>query len=171
VLRAELEQLLRRSGVEGLAAELKRFDPATAQQIDINNPRRVIRAIEVYRVTGRPLSEWRTTRAPAFSSAIFGLACERTELYRRIDARVDAMMASGFLEEVRGLIDGGYTCDLPSMSSIGYRQLCQRTKTESHRLARTQNNWFRLTDSRIHWIDITVSHPMDETLRVVESVI
>jgi tRNA dimethylallyltransferase len=181
-LRAELEQLLAREGVDALARELERVDPATARDIDTKNPRRLIRAIEVFRVTGRPLSEWRAAQPPAFASTIIGLSCERAELYRRIDARVDAMISSGFLDEVRGLIDRGYACDLPSMSSIGYRQLCQhfagelslddaiaRIKTETHRLARMQHNWFRANDSRIRWIDVTTSDPLDAALRVVES--
>jgi tRNA dimethylallyltransferase len=181
-LRAELEQLLEREGIEALARELERIDPATARSIDLKNPRRVIRAIEVYRVTSRPLSEWRAAEPPSFAWTITGLSCEREELYRRIDARVDEMMAAGFLDETRGLIVAGYQCDLPSMSSIGYRQICQhlageasldqavaRIKTETHRLARIQHNWFRASDRRIQWIDVTGSDPLDEAMRVVES--
>jgi len=115
-------------------------------------------------------------------SIILGLACPREELYRRIDARVDAMIAAGLVEEVRGLIERGYGCGLPAMSGIGYRQVCQhlagelsldeaaaRMKTESHRLARMQDNWFRRGDPRIHWIDASAGDPAAEALRVVES--
>jgi tRNA dimethylallyltransferase len=148
----------------------------------MKNPRRVIRAIEVYRVTGRPLSAWRAAEPPRFASTIVGLSCEREELYRRIDARVEVMMADGFLDEVRRLIEAGYDCDLPSMSSIGYRQLSEhlagelsleqsvaRIKTETHRLARMQHNWFRASDRRIQWIDVTGNDPLEEAVGVVES--
>jgi tRNA dimethylallyltransferase len=91
---------------------------------------------------------------------------ERAELYRRIDSRVDHMIEQGLVEEVRGLIDRGYTLDLPSMSSVGYREIgrflnremdlpgaVQRIKYETHRFARHQYAWFRLNDERIHWFE------------------
>jgi tRNA dimethylallyltransferase len=182
-LRAELEQVFASNGVDALARELERVDPASAAEVDMRNPRRIIRAIEVHRATGRSLAEWRASDPPSFQSRITGLSCERAELYRRIDARVDAMMSSGLVDEVRSLIERGYGCNLPSMSSIGYRQVCQqlagdlslddavaRIKTETHRLARMQHNWFRANDPRIHWIDVTSGDPLDEAIRVIESV-
>ena len=91
---------------------------------------------------------------------------ERAALYARIDARVDAMMTEGLLDEVRSLNKRGYHCDLPAMSGIGYRQMCeflggsstleeatQRMKTQTHRLARMQHTWFRDDDARIHWLN------------------
>ena len=181
-LRAELEARAAREGSEALVRELREVDPESAARIDPRNVRRLVRALEVYRVTGRPLSAWRQRRAPAFAWTAIGLACERSELYRRIDARVEAMVAAGLLEEVRGLIDRGYGCELPAMSGIGYRQVCQylrgelsweeavaRIKTETHRLARMQHTWFRRDDPRIHWLDVTRSDPFPEALRIVES--
>ncbi|MDP3768396.1 MAG: tRNA dimethylallyltransferase, partial [Dehalococcoidia bacterium] len=130
----------------------------------------------------RPLSACQTRLPPAYASKVIGLACRRDDLYRRIDARVDAMIAAGLFDEVRGLIERGYGCDLPAMSGIGYRQVCQhlageltleeaveRTKTETHRLARMQHNWFRADDARIHWLDVTEGDPLPVALRVVES--
>ena len=181
-LRAELEAQAAREGIQRLVEQLVAVDPETAARIDRRNPRRVIRALEVYRLTGRPLSAWRARRPPKFASTVIGLACPRDELYRRIDARVDAMMAAGLVDEVRGLIDRGHGCDLPAMSGIGYRQVCQhlagelsldeavaRIKTETHRLARMQHNWFRRDDTRILWIDVAAADPFAEALRVVES--
>lgn len=175
-LRRELEAL----GPEALAAELARIDPASAARIDPRNVRRVIRAIEVFRVTGRPLSEWATKAPPAMESLILGLWCERDELYRRIDARVDEMIARGLEGEVRRLIERGYSCDLPALRSIGYKEMCAylrneltlgqaiaRIKTETHRLSRHQRNWFRRTDPRIHWIDVTRGDPFDEAAAAV----
>ncbi|HEY5641109.1 MAG TPA: tRNA (adenosine(37)-N6)-dimethylallyltransferase MiaA [Dehalococcoidia bacterium] len=164
--QAELRREMESRPPEELLAELRRIDPESEEFIQPQNVRRVIRALEVYHVTGKPLSHWRTKDAPDFASLVIGLQSPRDALYGRIDARVDAMMASGFLDEVRGLVDRGYGCELPSMSGIGYRELCAhlggemslaeavaRTKTGTHRLARHQNAWFKAGDERIHWIE------------------
>ena len=91
---------------------------------------------------------------------------ERASLYQRIDDRVDQMMAQGFLEEVKGLLEGGYSPELPSMSGVGYQEIAahlegelplgeavQRIKYRTHRIARHQYAWFRLKDPRIQWIE------------------
>jgi tRNA dimethylallyltransferase len=181
-LRAELEARVQRDGPETLLTELAEVDPEYAARVDRHNIRRVIRALEVYRHTGRPLSAWQTRKAPDFSWAALGLTCPRAELYRRIDARVDAMIAGGLVDEVRALLASGYGREVPAMSGIGYRQICQhiagelpldeavaRMKTETHRLARMQHNWFRPTDDRIHWVDVRIGDPFSVALRVVES--
>jgi tRNA dimethylallyltransferase len=106
-------------------------------------------------------------RTALFESLIIGLTTERSELYRRIDNRVDDMIEEGLIEEVKGLIKNGYGLNLPAMSGIGYRQIglyvneeksldesIQLIKTESHRLVRQQYNWFKLKDDRIKWFDI-----------------
>jgi tRNA dimethylallyltransferase len=180
-LRAELEARAGREGAQSLVDELTRVDPAYAATVDTKNLRRVIRALEVYKRTGQPLSSCRTRTPPDFSWTALGLAFPRDEVYSRIDTRVDAMMGAGLLDEVRGLIERDYPCDLPSMSGIGYRQLCQhlagelsltdaveRIKTETHRLARMQSNWFRQNDERIHWLD-SRDDTFSQALRVVES--
>ena len=148
-----------------LAAELQRVDPEALDFIDLRNVRRVARAIEVYQVTGKPLSFWRAKEPPDFDTLAIGLALPRDELYRRIDARVDEMVRRGFVDEVRSLLGMGYARTLPSMSSIGYGEMCAhlagemdlatavaRTKTGTHRLARHQNSWFKAGDPRIHWV-------------------
>ncbi len=97
---------------------------------------------------------------------MIGLTADRTELYRRTDNRVDEMIARGLVEEVEKLVKMGYSLDLPSMSGIGYRQVCAylrgemtlaevvaKVKTETHRLARMQYTWFRRDDQRILWLD------------------
>jgi tRNA dimethylallyltransferase len=181
-LRAELEAQAEREGPASLIEELERVDPAYAARVDKQNLRRVIRALEVYRRTGSPISSCQTRRPPGVAWSAIGLCCERDELYRRIDARVDAMVAAGLIDEVRGLVERGYGCGLPAMSGIGYRQICQhlagelslaeaveRVKTETHRLSRMQRNWFRARDPRVRWIDVTAGDPFAEALRVVES--
>ena len=168
-LRSELEARAEREGAEVLAAELRAIDAASADAIDGRNVRRIIRAIEVTRATGVPFSEWRKKDAPPFDTAIVGLRLDRAALHARIDERVDAMIRAGLIGEVQALARAGYNCDLPSMSSIGYREICAylggestlaaataRIKTETHRLARVQHTWFRDDDPRIAWLDAAV---------------
>ncbi len=164
-LRRELEERARREGADVLHAEVADLDPDAARRLDPRNVRRLVRALEVMRRTGRPLSGSQTRRPPDFPWLALGLDLPSEELYRRIDARVDAMMEAGFVEEVRGLLAQGYRPDLPAMSGIGYGQLCRhlagqlsleeavaRTKNDTHRLVRHQRNWFRRDDHRIHWL-------------------
>ncbi len=159
-LRAALEAL----GGNEVARWLAALDPVAATRIDPRNVRRVIRALEVTLVTGRPISELQRKIPPPYDVRLIGLTRDREALYARIDARVDAMMAGGLLDEVRRLRDLGYGRDLPSMSGLGYRQLSAhlagettlaeavaRVKFETHRLARQQATWFRADDPRIHW--------------------
>jgi tRNA dimethylallyltransferase len=164
-LRARLEAIVAEYGPDALVSELQDVDPVSAINIDPRNVRRVIRAIEVTLATGRPFSAWQQKVAPDFETTIIGLRMERRALYARIDARVDAMLARGLVDEVRSLNAAGYSCDLPPLASIGYRQICAhlrgdlaleeataQIKTETHRLARMQHTWFREADPRIHWL-------------------
>lgn len=179
-LRAELESLAQREGAGAVARELAAIDPAAAASIDANNVRRLVRAIEVTRATGRRFSEWQSDRLPAPAATILGLRMPRETLYARIDARVDAMMVAGFEEEVRGLIAAGYGCDLRAMSGIGYRQMCEylagecslaeavaKMKTETHRLARMQHAWFGEADPRIAWLDARSPRLVEDALVAV----
>jgi len=181
-LRRQLEERAGRSGSGVLHADLAALDPDAATRIDPHNVRRLVRALEVVLRTGQPLSACRTRRPPDFQWAAIGLELPVTELYRRIDARVEAMMAAGLVEEVRSLLARGYAPSLPAMSGIGYRQVCQhlngelmleeaaaRIKTETHRLSRMQRNWFRRSDARIHWIDVSLGDPFEGAAHVVES--
>jgi tRNA dimethylallyltransferase len=181
VVREELEAKAEREGPEALVAELVAVDPQAARRIDPRNVRRLVRALEVYRLTGRPISAWRSRTQLECESLIMGLSCERTELYRRIDARVDAMISAGLVDEVQSLLRRGYLPELPAMSGIGYRQVCEhlpgalsleeavaRVKTETHRLARMQHAWFRRDDPRIRWLDVTSGEPFAGALSLVE---
>jgi tRNA dimethylallyltransferase len=149
-----------------LVAELERVDPETAARVDRQNPRRVIRALEVHHVTGVPFSAWQSHRVSLpFQPLFIGLAVDRAELYRRIDLRIDAWIASGLVDEVRSLLARGYSPTLPSMSGIGYRELARAMKGElamaaaiqqikhaTHAYARRQMTWFR-RDQRIRWME------------------
>ena len=181
-LRAELQEQLERDGPQPLLDELAAADPNYAQHVDAQNARRLVRALEVYRLTGQTPSACRTRTPPDADVTIIGLNCARDGLYARIDKRVDAMVVAGLFDEVRGLIEQGFDCGRSAMSGIGYRQVCQhlngelsydeaieRIKTATHRLARMQHTWFRDDDERIHWIDIGAGDPLDQALRIVES--
>ncbi len=163
--RRALEERATQGEGTALYAELTKLSPQAAARIDPRNVRRVIRALEITQ-TGKPQAPVKGT--PPFESLIIGLAAPRAELYRRIDARVDAMIARGLVGEVEGLMRQGYGLALPAMSGIGYRQIglyltgqlslaeaIALIKTESHRLVRMQYNWFKPTDPRLHWFDIT----------------
>jgi len=179
-LRAELEAIAETQGRDALTSMLREIDSASADAIDARNVRRVVRAIEVTRATGRPFSEWRKKDGPRYDVTIIGLRMERDALYRRIDQRVDAMLERGLVREVEQLVAGGYSCDEPAMSGIGYRQICEhlrgdctvgeaaaRMKTETHRLARMQHTWFRDDDARIHWLDAGAPDLVEQALEIV----
>jgi tRNA dimethylallyltransferase len=159
--RAQMELL----DWQTLRAKLRAVDPASAERIDPKNVRRVIRALEVSHVTGRPFSEWQKPVPSSVNATLVGLRLERAELYARIDQRIDAWIASGFVEEVRGLVERGYAPTLPSMSGIGYREIARmlngetdladavaQIKQATHQYAKRQMTWFG-RDARIHWLD------------------
>jgi tRNA dimethylallyltransferase len=155
-LRAALQAEATAHGALALHARLAQVDPAAAAAIASANVRRVIRALEVYELTGRPISEQQAKQAPPYRTHTLWLTLPAAELYRRIDARVDAMVAAGLLDEVRRLREQGYGWELPAMSGLGYREFrpyfegdssleaaVQRLKYNTHAFARRQPNWFR----------------------------
>ena len=173
------EELASRT-LNDLLVELRRVDPEADTFVDPRNVRRVVRALEVYHATGKPFSYWRTKEPPPFESTVMGMRLARAELYRRIDARVEAMFASGLVEEAKWLLAMGYSRELPSMSGIGYREACahlagemdlaaaiERTKTGTHRLVRHQNSWFKQSDPRVSWIEVGPA-ALDEARRLAE---
>src|SRR3990172_8100414 len=127
--RQRLEGRAAQGETDQLYLELARVDPAAAQRIDGRNVRRVIRALEIARNSGAS-SRTISKAAPPFYTLLIGLTTERKELYRRIDQRVDNMIEQGLVDEVRVLLEKGYTLDLPSMSGIGYKQISLYLKGE-----------------------------------------
>lgn len=171
-LRAELEEEARRRGVQALHDRLAALDREAAARIDPRNVRRVIRALEVCLVTGRPFSAQRARRPPPYRTLQIGLTMDRVVLYARADARVEAMMRAGLLEEVRRLVEAGYGWDLPAMSGLGYAQfrpyfegqatleaVVAEIKRATRRFIRHQYNWFRPSDRRIRWFDVSRATP------------
>jgi tRNA dimethylallyltransferase len=164
-LRARLQAEADERGHAALHGRLAGVDPVAAERIDPRNVRRVIRALEVYEHTGRPMSAWQTKGEPDFEYLLFGIDVPRDVLDARIDQRVEAMFEAGFVDEVRALLDSGAPRDAPAMSSIGYAEVTSHlageisleeaiegTKRATRRLARRQAQWFRREDPRITWV-------------------
>jgi tRNA dimethylallyltransferase len=178
-LRAQLEERAAREGRDKLYAELQQIDHEAAAKIDPRNVRRTIRALEVYLSTGEKFSAAGKTEPPPFAVRRIGLTLPRDELYRRVDARVDEMIARGWLDEMRALA-AKYDRALPALSSLGYPQMgavlrgemtiedaAQEIKHHTHRFIRHQYAWFRPADPRIEWFDAA----QVRALEVVQTII
>lgn len=166
-LRRRLEAIAESEGHQALHAQLAEVDPDRARAIDSRNVRRVVRALEIYHLTGLRPSEARHLVAPPFAIFRVGLRRPREELYRRIDHRLEAMLAAGWMDEVAGLIERGVDPESPAMSAIGYRQLAQvvlgelsleearqKIRSASRKFVRRQANWFKPDDPQIAWFDM-----------------
>ncbi len=177
-LRLQLEREAGRDGVAALQERLRSVDPDAAARTG-PNLRRIIRALEVYLETGTPISELQARGEVPFSPLEFELWWPRETLYRRIDDRVDAQIAAGLVDEVRGLLAAGYDPLLPSFSSIGYRQLVpaiageisldaavERIKLDTHRFVRHQQTWAR-RNPRLVRIDMTEPDPDAKVVALV----
>ncbi len=176
-----LRKALARLGGQELARWLGYLDPVSAAAIEPRNVRRVIRALEVTLVRGRPMSQLQGKEPPSYAIRIIGLTCDREALYSRIDERVDRMVAGGLVDEVRALRALGYQRSLPAMSGLGYRQIMayldgemsladsiERIKFETHRFARQQYTWFRPDDEAIIWYDTRQTGWKSEVVLEVE---
>ncbi len=171
------EQLAGRP-TEELRRELRSVDPEAAARIAPADRVRIVRALEVYKTTGRPISSfWGTQRPAPWPLVGVGLHVERQELYRRIACRVDRMLETGLLEEVRALHDAGVPDEAPAARTIGYRELFpvlhdameleearRRIVASTKAYARRQLAWFR--KESIRWIDAT-GRGADEVAREI----
>lgn len=172
-MRKVLEKMKEERGLEWLHDKLRGLDPESAEKIDARNYRRTIRALEVIFTTGRKFSEQRGQGDSPYHLITIGLIRPREELYQRVDERIDLMFAHGFIDEVKGLLDQGYSPTLPSMSAIGYRECVrvikgelstEQAKAEMKRITRVfvrrQANWFKESDPQIKWF-----HPNKKNVR------
>lgn len=170
-VRVELEAFLAAEGREALFLRLQALDPATAAVIDGKNPRRVLRALEIFLTTGKAKVEMEGTQPPPYRFLLLGLDRPRDQLYERIDRRVDAMMEQGLLEETSRLLTAGYRPPLPAITSLGYREIIaylenelplpaaiEKIKTETHRYVRHQATWFRKMPN-IVWFTLDETTP------------
>jgi len=178
------EELLRRwRAGENLYAELMRVDPEAAKKIDPKNFVRIQRALEVYIVSGKPISYWWKTATKKPSEWKFVkiiLNKERKALYERIEKRVDEMLEAGWVDEVKNLLKSGVPENAPAFSSIGYRQVVDYIKGKlsweqmreqiikaTKEYARRQLIWFRKEPGAM-WLDTTGKNPQEVALEVIE---
>lgn len=176
-LRNDLQQLYRKEGLDPIRQQLKILDPVFYNEVDLKNPKRVIHALEVCLMAGKPYSSLRTNprKQRPFRIIKVGLTRKREELYDRINRRVDQMVADGLVEEARDLFPLRH---LNALNTVGYKELFEyfegnctlafaldKIKQHSRNYARKQLSWFR-RDKTIHWIDLSEEEP-DVTGRVL----
>ncbi len=166
--RQEQERFASEHGAVALHARLAAIDPPAGERLHPNDLRRVIRALEVFHMTGQTFSEQQAgqTKVSPYELCIIGLTMDRSELYRRIEQRVDLMMEQGLVEEVRLLLDRDMPPAAVAMQGLGYKEIAQylqgnctleaaveRLKRDTRRFAKRQLSWFRHMND-IHWIDM-----------------
>lgn len=170
--REECYKLAREQGPEVLFERLKEVDPEYAEIMHANNVKRVTRALEYHYLTGQKFSEHNAEqkeKETPYDAAVIILNMDREKLYERIELRIDIMMEQGLLEEVKGLLDRGYTPDLVSMQGIGYKEFIPyfngectleeavtQLKTNTRRFAKRQLTWFRRQIEGL-WVDLSKS--------------
>ncbi|WP_243138017.1 tRNA (adenosine(37)-N6)-dimethylallyltransferase MiaA [Heliorestis acidaminivorans] len=168
-LRARLEKEADEIGLEEIHKKLAQVDAESALRIHINDRKRIIRALEVFYLTGKKQSEFHyaaSIKKPKYNFVALGLTMERSLLYRRIDLRAQNMIESGLVDEVKGLLAKGYQSDLPSMQGLGYRQITPYLngdydlsqalyllQRDTRRYAKRQLTWFR-RESSIEWFAV-----------------
>lgn len=175
----KLRESLESKTNEELMVWLKELDPATAETVDIHNNRRIIRALEVCILSGKPFSEQQLTGESIFDVLQIAIDQPREVLYDRINKRVDKQIESGLLNEIKNLLKQKYSWDLPSMSGIGYRQFkdyfegnislkesVENLKQANRNYAKRQMTWFK-RDQRIHWVK-TFAEADDLILKFLE---
>ena len=164
-IRRQWNNLIKEKGLDYAYNYLQSIDPQYASTISLNDQKRIVRAIEVYQLTGQPFSALQTKSQHAYQLAVVGLYLEREQLYQRINLRVEQMLDSGLIKEVTLLRDKGYNLNHNSMQALGYKQvssylegflseeeMIEEIKRETRRYAKRQLTWFR-KDPRIHWIN------------------
>jgi tRNA dimethylallyltransferase len=177
-IRLQLKELSNTRGTPFLHSRLSECDLQAAERIHVNDTFRIIRALEIYETTGKPISEFQREHGFAvekFEALKIGLHAERDILYDRINRRVDAMIAAGFRNEVERLLGMGFSPHLKAMQAIGYRhmtdflqgrldwdEMLRTLKRDTRRYAKRQMTWFK-ADSSIYWTEpakLAESHPL-----------
>lgn len=179
-VRKRLEEEARERGSDFLYQRLRQVDPDATDRIHPNDRYRIIRALEVFELTGKGISRWQKEhgfKESAFEVLKIGLNREREELYALINRRCDEMIGRGLVDEVNGLVERGYSLDLPALQSVGYRQIglylrgrvaldeaVALMKRDTRHLAKRQLTWFR-ADKEIRWF-----HPERDRKQILDSV-
>lgn len=181
-IRNSLKRELREKGAAALYNRLLDIDPDLAIKTHINDVKRITRALEIYEITGKPPSEHYEKQAvdPPFHYRIFVLSMERKLLYRRIDERVDRMIAEGLVDEVVSLLNAGFRKNLDALLTLGYREvinyldgecifseMVEKIKRNTRRYAKRQLTWFR-NQLEADWIEVT---PEQNIVAITEQII
>ena len=178
-IRAELRTQAEAEGLEQLYRELTKIDPTAAERISPNDTKRIIRALEVYKITGKPISSLQkqfSVEEPLQNWTIIGLRRERTEENKRINARVKKMIAAGLVDEVKSLLAEEKPLSKQARCAIGYAEIIDHLsgrisledaieliKKNTRQLAKNQRTWFR-TFTNVNWLDIEPEEPAEKIL-------
>lgn len=183
-LRKELLKKKKQFGNEHLYEELKKIDPVSASKMLPQNWKRVIRALEVFQTTGKPI--WQHYQSHKhksdFSFYQVGLLWDRSILYNNINVRVDKMVTDGLVEEVQDILNDGYNKSLNSLNTVGYKEIIsyldgdisldksvELIKRNTRHYAKRQMTWFR-ADKRIHWYNISSNDDLDNLAIEIQSI-
>ena len=185
-LRREIDELAEKMGADFMHDELRKVDPESADAIPAANMKRVCRAIEFYRATGEKISDHNETeraKESPYDYRYFVLNLPRNVLYDRIERRVDIMMESGLIDEVKLCLEKGCTKDMNSMQGLGYKQLIRYfdglcslekavddIKKETRHFAKRQLTWFR-REKDVIWVEKDKYSDIDEILRYMEGML
>jgi len=183
--RSQMQNIADGEGNEALHARLAAVDPQSAERLHPNDVRRVIRALEIYHMSGMTLSsqlESQNKQSP-YNLCIIGLTMDRQMLYNRIEQRIDEMMDAGLVDEVRSLLGRGFTRNLISMQGLGYKEILEhledgvpledavtKLKRDTRRFAKRQLSWFRHMKD-ISWVDVTDHKNFSGNLEAVRAII
>jgi tRNA dimethylallyltransferase len=182
-VRSRLSEQMGREGVGSLLEALKKVDPSAVASMTEVKPRRLIRALEVYAITGKPISEFHAEQEtkPKFKAVQVGLDWKRAELYDRINERVDRMIAGGLVDEVKRLRARGYNRHLNALNTVGYKEVfdylegscsledaVRLIKQNTRRYAKRQLTWFR-ADRRIRWVSMSAAS-LSEVAKEIEKI-
>jgi len=180
-LREALNHWSNRVGPIALHSKLAALDPQAANSIDPTNVRRTVRALEVILTTGKRFSDQKSSGYQLYDRLLVGLTLSRGELYHRIDERITQMINSGLIDEVRRLLDLGYSPDLPTLSAIGYGEIVAyiqgknsleeailSMKRRTRTFVRRQANWFKENDPDIHWFQMSEG-PVGEIEKLIRN--
>jgi tRNA dimethylallyltransferase len=189
-IRAELRERAEAEGLGELHFELTKIDPAAAQRINPNDAKRIIRALEVYQLTGKPISslqkQWEQQQIK-HNWTILGLRREKADASRRINRRVKRMISAGLVDEVKSLLDEEKPLSKQARCAIGYAEIIdllngqtsledaiESIKINSRRLAKGQRTWFK-TFKDVHWLDVTENETpeqiLDQTKKLLDEII
>lgn len=180
--RSEQDAYAEEHGAEALHARLAAVDPASAERLHPNDRRRIIRALEIYHQTNIPLSDSLSgqKKESPYELCLIGLTMDRKKLYKRIEERIDQMLAEGLVAEVQGLLERGYSRSLVSMQGLGYKEIAAYLegettleeavvllKRDTRRFAKRQLSWFRHM-KEIQWIDVEESLDYNEIFAIIQ---